>query len=98
MATQTYGLFYTSSKSLENKSEKEGKLLKQDKEFMERKPALTAVSAGKGYWRQQMDHICSHLKAFAQNNSEFRAFIGEPRLGKVNTLKSNLFYAFIWFN
>jgi hypothetical protein len=30
-----------------------------------------------------MDHICAHLKAFAQNNAEFRAFIGEPKLGKV---------------
>ena len=48
IATQTYGLFYTSSKSLENKSEKEGKLLKQDKEFFEKKPVLTAVSAGRG--------------------------------------------------
>jgi hypothetical protein len=30
-----------------------------------------------------MDHICAHLKTFAQNNAEFRAFIAEPRLGKV---------------
>ncbi len=48
IATQTYGLFYTSSKSLENKSEKEGKQLKQEKDFFEKKPVLTAVSAGRG--------------------------------------------------
>ena len=32
-----------------------------------------------------MDHICSHLRAHAQNNPEFRAMIGEPRIGKVGT-------------
>lgn len=38
-----------------------------------------------GYWRQQMDHICAHLKAFAHNNAEFRAIISEPKLGKINS-------------
>ena len=36
-----------------------------------------------GYWRKQMDHICAHVRAHAQNNAEFRALIGEPRMGKV---------------
>ena len=40
-----------------------------------------------GYWRQQMDHICSHLRAHAQNNPDFRALIGEPRIGKVSELR-----------
>ena len=31
-----------------------------------------------------MDHICAHLKTHAQNNAEFRALIGEPRMGKVS--------------
>jgi hypothetical protein len=35
-----------------------------------------------------MDHICAHLKAYAQNNSEFRVAIGEPRLGKVIRLQN----------
>ena len=82
VSTQTYGLFYTSAKSLSESSNKSEKLM-LDKEFQERRPALTAVSAGKGYWRQQLDHICAHLKAYSQNNSEFRAVVGEPRLGKV---------------
>lgn len=30
-----------------------------------------------------MDHICAHLKAYAQNNAEFRSVVSEPRLGKV---------------
>lgn len=78
ISTQTYGLFYTSAKGLENKEDKNG--IKYDSR---KAPLLTAVSAGKGYWRQQMDHVCAHLKAFAQNNSEFRVLVGEPRLGKV---------------
>jgi hypothetical protein len=85
VSTQTYGLFYTSSKGIENKVSKERLGFTDNK-----RPALTAISAGKGYWRQQMDHICAHLKAFAQNNSEFRAVIAEPRLGKVN-FNSNSF-------
>lgn len=31
-----------------------------------------------------MDHICQHLKTYAANNAEFRALIGEPRMGKVS--------------
>lgn len=30
-----------------------------------------------------MEHVVTHLKAHAQNNAEFRALIGEPRMGKV---------------
>ncbi len=38
-----------------------------------------------------MEHICTHLRAHAQNNAEFRALIGEPRMGKVNLGCSNFF-------
>lgn len=51
----------------------------------DRRPALAAVSPGKGFWRQQMDHVCSHIRAHVQNNPDFRATIGEPRLGKIIT-------------
>ena len=37
-----------------------------------------------GYWRKQVEHICQHIKAHAQNDAEFRALIGEPKMGKVN--------------
>jgi hypothetical protein len=36
-----------------------------------------------GFWRKQIDHICQHLKAHAQNDAEFRALIGEPKMGRV---------------
>ncbi|NXD79137.1 DZAN1 protein, partial [Halcyon senegalensis] len=83
--TQTIGLFYPSSKLLERK---ELELISQ-KEKLEKmsdhKPLLTAISPGKGYWRKQLDHVCAHLRSYAQNNLEFRALIGEPRMGKINS-------------
>ncbi|NXF51724.1 DZAN1 protein, partial [Oceanites oceanicus] len=83
--TQTVGLFYPSSKLLEKK---ELELISQ-KEKLEKmsdhKPLLTAISPGKGYWRKQLDHVCAHLRSYAQNNLEFRALIGEPRMGKINS-------------
>ncbi|NXL37433.1 DZAN1 protein, partial [Glaucidium brasilianum] len=83
--TQTIGLFYPSSKLLEKK---ELELISQ-KEKLEKmsdhKPLLTAISPGKGYWRRQLDHVCAHLRSYAQNNLEFRALIGEPRMGKINS-------------
>lgn len=36
-----------------------------------------------GFWRKQLDHICAHLRSYTQNNSEFRALVGEPRMGRV---------------
>ncbi|KFQ62708.1 Double zinc ribbon and ankyrin repeat-containing protein 1, partial [Pelecanus crispus] len=81
--TQTIGLFYPSSKLLEKK-ELELISQKQKLEKMsDHKPLLTAISPGKGYWRKQLDHVCAHLRSYAQNNLEFRALIGEPRMGKV---------------
>ncbi|NXU41125.1 DZAN1 protein, partial [Drymodes brunneopygia] len=82
--TQTVGLFYPSSKLLEKK---ELELISQ-KEKVEKmsdhKPLLTAISPGKGYWRKQLDHVCAHLRSYAQNNLEFRTLIGEPQMGKIN--------------
>ena len=37
-----------------------------------------------------MEHISEHLKAHASNDSDFRALIGEPRMGKVGLLLSDL--------
>ncbi|NWZ64246.1 DZAN1 protein, partial [Acrocephalus arundinaceus] len=82
--TQTIGLFYPSSKLLEKK---ELELISQ-KEKVEKmsdcKPLLTAISPGKaGYWRKQLDHVCAHVRSYAQNNLEFRTLIGEPQMGKI---------------
>lgn len=54
-----------------------------EREMRNRKPLLTSISPGRGYWRKQLEHITLHLKAEAQNNAEFRALIGEHRMGKV---------------
>lgn len=44
-----------------------------------------------GYWRKQVDHMCAHLKAHAQNEAEFRALIGDPKIGKVGFIIFSLF-------
>ncbi|XP_014413207.2 double zinc ribbon and ankyrin repeat-containing protein 1 isoform X1 [Camelus ferus] len=81
--TQTTGLFYPSG-TLLAKKELEMTSQKQRQEKMsDRKPLLTAVSPGRGYWRKQVDHIAAHLRSYAQNNPEFRALIAEPRMGKL---------------
>jgi len=49
-----------------------------------------SVAVVVGYWRKQMEHISEHLKAHAANDSDFRALIGEPRMGKVRVGLSNL--------
>ncbi|NXS01745.1 DZAN1 protein, partial [Oxylabes madagascariensis] len=82
--TQTIGLFYPSSKLLEKK---ELELISQKEKvekMSDRKPLLTAISPGKGYWRKQLDHVCAHVRSYAQNNLEFRTLIGEPQMGKIN--------------
>lgn len=48
VSTQTYGLYYASSKSLETKHEKDEKYIRMEREFLEKRPPLTAISAGKG--------------------------------------------------
>ncbi|NXH13290.1 DZAN1 protein, partial [Bucco capensis] len=83
--TQTIGLFYPSSRLL---AKKELELISQREKLekmSDHKPLLTAISPGKGYWRKQLDHICAHLRSYAQNNLEFRALLGEPRMGKMNS-------------
>ncbi|XP_051939912.1 double zinc ribbon and ankyrin repeat-containing protein 1 isoform X2 [Hippocampus zosterae] len=44
-----------------------------------------AVSPGRGYWRMQVDHVCAHLRSFAQNDAPFRTLLGEPRLGRITS-------------
>lgn len=56
VSTQTFGIFYTSSKALENKTEKDEKLVETEKKLHDKKPLLTAVSAGKGI-RIRFQHV-----------------------------------------
>uniref|UniRef100_A0A672N4K3 Double zinc ribbon and ankyrin repeat domains 1 n=1 Tax=Sinocyclocheilus grahami TaxID=75366 RepID=A0A672N4K3_SINGR len=81
--TQTVGLFFPSSSELKKQSQQREAELSRQEQMSDRKPLLTAVSPGRGYWRKQLDHICAHLRSYTQNNTEFRALIGEPRLGRM---------------
>ncbi|NXG55000.1 DZAN1 protein, partial [Hemiprocne comata] len=83
--TQTIGLFYPSSKLLQKKELELISRKEKLEKMSDHKPLLTAISPGKGYWRKQLDHVCAHLRSYAQNNLEFRALIGEPRMGKINS-------------
>ncbi|KFP64275.1 Double zinc ribbon and ankyrin repeat-containing protein 1, partial [Cariama cristata] len=87
--TQTVGLFYPSSKLLEKKELELISRKEKLEKMSDHKPLLTAISPGKGYWRTQLDHVCAHLRSYAQNHLEFRALIGEPRMGKVLTALIN---------
>uniref|UniRef100_A0A3P8TCY1 Double zinc ribbon and ankyrin repeat domains 1 n=1 Tax=Amphiprion percula TaxID=161767 RepID=A0A3P8TCY1_AMPPE len=77
-STQTVGLYYPSATELHRKEQQRAEKLSRD-----RRPPLTAVSPGQGYWRKQLDHVCAHLRSYAQNHAPFRALLGEPRLGQV---------------
>ncbi|XP_019346590.1 double zinc ribbon and ankyrin repeat-containing protein 1 isoform X2 [Alligator mississippiensis] len=81
--TQTIGLFYPSSKFLEKKELELVSQKEKEEKMSDHKPLLTAISPGRGYWRKQLDHICAHLRSYAQNHPEFRALVGEPRMGKI---------------
>ncbi|XP_072240021.1 double zinc ribbon and ankyrin repeat-containing protein 1 [Leuresthes tenuis] len=74
--TQTVGLYYPSANELQKKQQQKAL------QVCRRQPPLTAISPGRGYWRKQLDHVCAHLRSYAQNNVSFRALLGEPRLGR----------------
>ncbi|CAF0822735.1 unnamed protein product [Rotaria sp. Silwood1] len=57
VATQTYGIYYPSAKDIDLIITQNKKLL-NEKELKEYRPILPSTSPGKGYWRQQLDHIC----------------------------------------
>ncbi|XP_066510406.1 double zinc ribbon and ankyrin repeat-containing protein 1 isoform X2 [Hoplias malabaricus] len=81
--TQTAGLVYPSSTQLQKQSQQREAEQSRQEKMSDRKPLLTAISPGRGFWRKQLDHICAHLRSYTQNNSEFQALIGEPRMGRL---------------
>ncbi|XP_043845309.1 double zinc ribbon and ankyrin repeat-containing protein 1 isoform X3 [Dromiciops gliroides] len=81
--TQTVGLFYPSSKFLGKKEMDLVSQKERQEKMNDHRPLLTAISPGRGYWRKQLDHIFAHLRSYALNNPNFRALIGEPRMGKL---------------
>nr|XP_054599837.1 double zinc ribbon and ankyrin repeat-containing protein 1 isoform X1 [Nothobranchius furzeri] len=83
-STQTVGLYFPSATELQRK--KQQIMLEEVTRRLVtrvRCPPVTAISPGRGYWRQQLDHVCANLRSYAQNNAPFRAVLGEPRLGRV---------------
>ncbi|XP_078022700.1 double zinc ribbon and ankyrin repeat-containing protein 1 [Epinephelus lanceolatus] len=81
--TQTVGLYYPSATEMERKEQQRAQQLSRQQATRDRQPLLTAISPGRGYWRKQLDHVCAHLRSYAQNNAPFRALLGEPRLGRM---------------
>ncbi|XP_071328315.1 double zinc ribbon and ankyrin repeat-containing protein 1 isoform X2 [Trachinotus anak] len=81
--TQTVGLYYPSATELHKKDQQRVKQLSRQQATRDRQPLLTAISPGRGFWRKQLDHVCAHLRSYAQNNAPFRTLLGEPRLGRM---------------
>ena len=74
--TQTTGMYFASSKAIDSQCNGE-----DEKVRLKRPPS--SVSPGKGYWRQQIDHVSQHLKIYTQNNIEFRDSVSQLRIGKL---------------
>ena len=74
--TQTTGIYFPSSKAIDSQC-------KDDEGKAKLKRPVSAVSPGKGYWRQQIDHISQHLKIYTQNNIEFRESFSQLKIGKL---------------
>ncbi|XP_041641818.1 double zinc ribbon and ankyrin repeat-containing protein 1 [Cheilinus undulatus] len=82
-STQTVGLYYPSATELQRKEQQKALQLSRQNATRDRQPLLTTISPGRGFWRKQLDHVCAHLRSYAQNNAPFRALLGEPRLGRM---------------
>ncbi|KAM4749933.1 LOW QUALITY PROTEIN: double zinc ribbon and ankyrin repeat-containing protein 1 [Anableps anableps] len=82
-ATQTVGLYYPSATELQKRDQQRALQLIQELATRDRRPLLTAISPGRGYWRKQLDHVCAHLRSYTQNHSSFRTLLAEPRLGQM---------------
>lgn len=82
-STQTVGLFYPGGKRMQAEEQR-----KLEEEFTKMKNKsdtnlVSPISPGKGYWRKQVDHINGHLRAYAQQNLEFRSLIADQRFGNI---------------
>ncbi|XP_026215174.1 double zinc ribbon and ankyrin repeat-containing protein 1 [Anabas testudineus] len=82
-STQTVGLFFPSATELHRKQQQRQIQHSRQQASRDRQPLLSAISPGRGYWRQQLDHVCAHLRSYTQNNPSFRTLLAEPRLGRI---------------
>ena len=46
-------------------------------------PHVAAYSPGRGFWRQQVDHVAHHLRVHTANCEEFQQAFGQLQMGKV---------------
>ena len=84
VATQTQGLFFPSSKSISLKGEQQPPPTEEAKKRENK--SLKPFSPGNGYWRQQTDHICGHLRSYIQSNADFQQVLGQPCIGRIKTV------------
>ncbi|KAK5608225.1 hypothetical protein CRENBAI_002203 [Crenichthys baileyi] len=82
-STQTVGLYYPSATEMQKKEQQRALQSIEELATRDRRPPLTAISPGRGYWRKQLDHVCAHLRSYTQNHSSFRTLLAEPRLGQM---------------
>ncbi|XP_011610999.1 double zinc ribbon and ankyrin repeat-containing protein 1 isoform X1 [Takifugu rubripes] len=80
-STQTVGLYYPSATQMQR--ERERALLLSRQSVADRHPPMTSISPGKGYWQRQLDHVCAHLRSYTQNNTPFKALLGDPCMGEL---------------
>ncbi|XP_016521165.1 double zinc ribbon and ankyrin repeat-containing protein 1 isoform X3 [Poecilia formosa] len=82
-STQTVGLYYPSAIELQQQDQQRAMWRRREAARSDRRPPLSAVSPGRGYWRNQLDHVCAHLRSYTQNRASFRTLLAEPRLGRM---------------
>ncbi|XP_043968947.1 double zinc ribbon and ankyrin repeat-containing protein 1 isoform X2 [Gambusia affinis] len=82
-STQTVGLYYPSATELQQRDQQRALWRRREAERINHRPPLSAVSPGRGYWRNQVDHVCAHLRSYTQNRASFRTLLAEPRLGRM---------------
>ncbi|XP_008419184.1 double zinc ribbon and ankyrin repeat-containing protein 1 isoform X2 [Poecilia reticulata] len=82
-STQTVGLYYPSATELQQRDQQRAMWRRREAARSDRRPPLSAVSPGRGYWRNQLDHVCAHLRSYTQNRASFRTLLAEPRLGRM---------------
>ncbi|XP_054881653.1 double zinc ribbon and ankyrin repeat-containing protein 1-like isoform X4 [Poeciliopsis prolifica] len=78
-STQTVGLYYPSATALQQRDQQRA----LRREAARSRPPLSSISPGRGYWRNQLDHVCAHLRSYTQNRASFRTLLAEPRLGRM---------------
>ncbi|XP_034398179.1 LOW QUALITY PROTEIN: double zinc ribbon and ankyrin repeat-containing protein 1 [Cyclopterus lumpus] len=81
--TQTVGLYYPSGTELQRKETQRKLQLSKQQATRDCQPLLTAISPGRGFWRKKLDHLCAHLRSYAQNNAPSGLCWERPRLGRM---------------